>query len=395
MASPAPETTTTNGDLNDSYQQVLTAIDDLAATWAVERDDRFKRRHLERADFDAVAATGYLQLIVPEEHGGSWRSLNETGPVIVEAIRRLATADQSVALVSSMHPTVLGFWTCAPRAPRPHEAEWNAQRRTVFETAMNGHFWGTITSEPGSGGDVLATRATAEPIEGADTFALFGDKHFGSGSQIVSYMVTTAKPEGTEMPLAFYLDLREQPWDGSAGVHITRPWDGMGMKATQSHAVRLDGVAGVPWAWQQALALGVPSTGALGLTMFCSVISAVCDAAMAEAERRLAGRQLRAYEEVALTQAQIDHWMLTQALDGLVASLASEPAAVTLLAATKAKLGMAAMAESLMSQVCRAVGGGAFSASSPFATWYEDVRALGYLRPPWALAFDQLSAARI
>ena len=175
----------------------------------------------------------------------------------------------------------------------------------------------------------------------------------------------------------------------SAGIGM-----GMGMKATQSHAVMLDGVSGVPWAWQQALLLGAPMSGALGLTMFCSVVAAVCDAAMAEAERRLGGRQLRPYEEVALTQAQIDHWMLDQAMNGLLATLESEQAPTVLMAATKAKLGMAALAEELLSQICRAVGGGAFSASSPFATWYEDVRALGYLRPPWGLAFDQLAAAR-
>jgi hypothetical protein len=27
-------------------------------------------------------------------------------------------------------------------------------------------------------------------------------------------------------------------------------------------------------------------------------------------------------------------------------------------------------------------------------TWYEDVHAPGQLRPPWALAFDELIAAR-
>jgi len=35
---------------------------------------------------------------------------------------------------------------------------------------------------------------------------------------------------------------------------------------------------------------------------------------------------------------------------------------------------------------------GAFSRRSPFAHWYEDVRALGFLRPPWGLASDNLFA---
>lgn len=382
------------GGNTEKTEKTLAAIDELASEWVEQRSDRFQRRHLERADFEAVAATGYLELIVPEAHGGQWRSLHETGPQIVEAVRRLARGDQSVALVASMHPTVLGFWTSVETATHPHQDGWEAQRSEVFKTALDGHFWGTITSEPGSGGDIMATKATASPIGDGNTFGIHGDKHFGSGSQIVSYMVTTAKALDVDMPMAFYLDLREQPWDGSAGLAITKPWDGMGMKATQSHAVRFDGAAAVPWAWQQALALGAPAIGALGLTTFCAVITAVCDSAMAEAERRLAGKQLRPYEKVALTQAQIDHWMLTQALSGLVATLGTQPAAVTLIEATKAKLGMAALAESLMSQICRAVGGGAFAASSPFATWYEDVRALGYLRPPWGLAFDQLGEAR-
>jgi len=55
---------------------------------------------------------------------------------------------------------------------------------------------------------------------------------------------------------------------------------------------------------------------------------------------------------------------------------------------------MAAKAEAILTLVCRAVGGSAFSASSPFASWHQDVRALGFLRPPWGLAFDQLIAAR-
>jgi len=33
-----------------------------------------------------------------------------------------------------------------------------------------------------------------------------------------------------------------------------------------------------------------------------------------------------------------------------------------------------------------------FSRSSPLGRWAQDVRALGFLRPPWGLAYDQLFA---
>ena len=100
-----------------SISSVLAAIDELAEAWGAERDERFQRRHLDRADFDALAATGYLELIVPESHGGHWRSLAESGPDIVDAVQRLARADQSVALAASMHPAVQVIWAASPTAP--------------------------------------------------------------------------------------------------------------------------------------------------------------------------------------------------------------------------------------------------------------------------------------
>jgi hypothetical protein len=54
---------------------------------------------------------------------------------------------------------------------------------------------------------------------------------------------------------------------------------------------------------------------------------------------------------------------------------------------------IAELAESVLSRLSRVIGGGAYSRGSPFAFWYEDVRALGFLRPPWGLAYDQLHAA--
>ena len=46
----------------------------------------------------------------------------------------------------------------------------------------------------------------------------------------------------------------------------------------------------------------------------------------------------------------------------------------------------------MLGRLARVIGGGAFSQRSPFAHWYEDVRALGFLRPPWGLAYDNLFA---
>lgn len=375
--------------------EVIDAVEALADKWRGERDDRLQRRDLDPADFAALADTGFGRLIVPVEQGGFWTTLGESGPVIVEAIRTLARGDQSVALVASMHPAIVVFWTAAAEAPEPYRADWAEQRVEVFDSVLEGHFWGTMTSEPGSGGDIMSTKATAEPVDGEPgRYRVRGQKHFGSGSGVLSYMITTARPDGLDHPLGFYLDLRHQTWDGTSGLKITHPWDGMGMKATQSHAVMLEGVEATAFAWPGSIAETAPYAAALGLPMFCAVMVSVVDEAMAEAERRLVARKLRAHDEVEWARAQVEHWMLTQAIDGLVRTLATQRVEAVAADGIKAKLAIADLAEVLVGRICRVIGGGAFSARSPFASWYEDVRALGYLRPPWALAYDQLIEAR-
>ena len=55
-----------------------------------------------------------------------------------------------------------------------------------------------------------------------------------------------------------------------------------------------------------------------------------------------------------------------------------------------AKNAIAELAESMTQRLCRVIGGGSFHRASPFGAAFEDVRALGFLRPPWGLAYDQL-----
>ena len=59
-------------------------------------------------------------------------------------------------------------------------------------------------------------------------------------------------------------------------------------------------------------------------------------------------------------------------------------------AALCAKEAVAELAEATLARLAKVIGGGSFSRRSPFAHWYEDVRALGFLRPPWGLAYDNL-----
>ncbi len=272
----------------ESVEKVAAAARELASQWRADRSQRQLRRHLDQADFDALREAGILQLVAPTDMGGLWQSMEVSARSVCDVYRVLAAGDPSVALVSSMHG-VIGFWLVNPD---PSQPEWEEQRRAVFESALAGEQWGTITSEPGSGGDMARTRSIAtsldvDPFLPGRSFAVTGDKHFGSGLGIVDRMITTAIPEGESDPTIFVLDVRDVPWDGSAGLRLVSEWDGLGMPATQSHAMRLDGARAVRLAWDGPLAPLVRTAGPFFSALFTAVIIGVLDEAIAVAREQV------------------------------------------------------------------------------------------------------------
>ena len=380
----------------DVSAEVGRRVASVAARWRDERPERQARRRLERADFDELRETGLLRLVVPTDEGGSWVDVPTSTRAIAEIYRGLARADASVALVSVMHPAVLAFWLASPD---PTHAGWEAQRQAVCASAAAGAQWGTITSEPGSGGDVMRTRATAVPTDKpvplpGDTYTLAGDKHFGSGSGITDFMVTTAVPVGAAAPSLFAIDVRDRPWDGSAGATLLAEWDGMGMAATQSHAMRFDGIPAVRLTWDGPLEQLTRAAGPFIAAVFTAVVLGVLDEAVETARAQLAPKvdSLRPFEQVEWSRAEQEHWVAQQAFEGALQSIESGDPVRAMHGALRAKEAVAELAESSLSRLARVIGGGTFSRRSPFAHWFEDVRALGFLRPPWGLAFDGLLA---
>ena len=79
-----------------------------------------------------------------------------------------------------------------------------------------------------------------------------------------------------------------------------------------------------------------------------------------------------------------------QAYEGMLRAM--ENGQDSRLHAVQAKTAIAELAEAMLRRICRVIGGGTFSQSSPFGNWFEDVRALGFLWPPLRLAYDQICA---
>src|SRR5262249_39221795 len=205
-----------------------------------------------------------------------------------------------------------------------------------------------------------------------------------------SYMMTSAMPVGEESPGLFHLDMRGVPWDGSAGVTMTAPWDGHGMAATQSHAMAFKDFPATRTAWPTSIVTVLDAGGGFVASWCTAVIVGIVDAAVEAARKEVTRRRdtLRPYERVEWTKAETEGWLVQQAYEGMMRGM--EDGQEGRRRAMQGKLAIAELAESATGRICRLVGGGTFSRSSPFGFWHEDVRALGFLRPPWGLAYDTL-----
>jgi alkylation response protein AidB-like acyl-CoA dehydrogenase len=384
-------TTTSTGTRSVAgAEAVRQAVAELAQGFAAERGERQQRRQLDPADLEALAGAGVLRAGLPTERGGLWQDVASSTRGICEIYRTLARGDSSLALTTSMHPAVLAFWLATPDVPEPHTDGWRRQQATVFGQVEQGAWWGTITSEPGSGGDVTRSRTVATRAGDGDGWRLTGQKHFGSGTGVTSYMLTTAVPEGEDEPDWFYVPMAGFEANGSQGITLIAPWDGHGMAATQSHALSFDGAPAVRFAWPGHLSDLIGGAAAFIGTLFTAVVLGIVEEAVETARRQLAPRAdgLRAYEQVEWAQAELEAWTMAQVYEGALRAIESgRPARGATL---RAKTAGAQLAESCLGRLCRVLGGGTFSRRSPFGHWYEDVRALGFLRPPWGLAFDGL-----
>ena len=206
---------------------------ELVGRWRAERSERRARRHLDPADVAALSDAGLFEAPVPVALGGRWEGPTSARP-LCETFRMLAGGDPSVALVTVMHPTVLAWWLHTETEDQP---AWEEQRAAVLSSAILGRQWGTIASEPGSGGDMLRTRTIAEPIAAEQgelpgrCYRLTGDKHFGSGFGVSPTTDDHDRGCRRERPARLLRTRRARPTVGRhrAASRVIAEWDGMGM----------------------------------------------------------------------------------------------------------------------------------------------------------------------
>jgi alkylation response protein AidB-like acyl-CoA dehydrogenase len=177
-------------------------------------------------DLDELRAHGYLAAAVPSELGGWGLGLDE----LAASQRRLARYAPATALALSMHSYWVGIATELERLG-------DTSLRWILEAAAAGEVFAAGHAETGNDIPVLLSTCAAERVEGG--YRLTGRKQFGSNgpswSWLGAHALDAAAPGGPQVVHAFVAR-------GSAGATVVETWDTLGMRATQSHDTRLDGV---------------------------------------------------------------------------------------------------------------------------------------------------------
>ncbi len=189
------------------------------------------------ANLAALFEAGIIAAPFPPSMGGAGMNCVDT----VEAIRAVATASPSTALIASM-PLGLATALAAPPGlvPETHRTAWLEQVERIAADYRAARLYAACNSEKGAGGalDSIKTRAAIS----ATGARLSGDKILATGGRFASTFFSTALVEEGALPgsgkVEFFLAQTDAP-----GVTILNDWDGFGMRSTESQSVRYDNAA--------------------------------------------------------------------------------------------------------------------------------------------------------
>lgn len=231
--------------------------------------ERFRERAPEydarntfcQEDFEELASRGYLRLFCAGDDGGAALGMADA----VACQRRLAAAAPATALAVNMHLV----WTAVARLL---EQRGDTSLSFILKEAAAGEIFAFGLSEPGNDA-VLFDSLTVAERQAGDAFRFTGTKIFTSLSPVWTRLGVFGKcVEGEHEQLVHGFITR-----GSTGVEILEDWDTAGMRATQSHTTRLNGVVIPPQRIFRHLPVG-PNRDPLVFAIFAAfetLISAV------------------------------------------------------------------------------------------------------------------------
>lgn len=309
---------------------------------------------------------GFLGMTVPEDRGG----IGSDYVSYALALMEMAAGDGAVSTMMSVHNAP--FCAILTRFASP------AQQDRWLRSAAAGEFIGAFAlTEPHTGSDAAALRATARRIDGG--YLLNGTKQFITSARIAGGVIAFAVTDpqaGKRGISAFYLT-PDMP-----GLSVSEPEKKLGQKASdtcalsfdnleidESHRIGADGEG-------LGIALSSLETGRIGIAaQSVGMAQAALEVAVSYAQDRIAfGKPIAQHQAVAFRLADMDAQIEAARQLVLNAARLKDAGRSCLREASIAKLIASQMAERVVSDAIQTLGGYGYLADFPLERIYRDVR---------------------
>jgi alkylation response protein AidB-like acyl-CoA dehydrogenase len=368
-------------------QSIVEAVAQRADNWArwEEAQNQNDDVRVSAQTLAELRASGILSAPVPRELGGWDSSLAETA----QAVRQLARQAPATALALAM-PLGNAATTGIPDSAVPEtlRAELAAGRRWIADETRAGRILAVANSEPGAGGDLAQTRTLA--VRGTDgDYRLHGKKSFATLGPDADYFLCAARragegPDGKDIVDGFFV-ARHAP-----GLVLDDAWDPLGMRATASVGLTLDGAPAAALLGYRGCLEGVNARH-WSTVLFAAVFVGVGEGALAAATDALRGSGNSSYARAALARCRLN----LDAAAGLLEAVAAADYLPLPSAArdqtVRAKTFAALTAVDTASQAAMLCGGRAYRANHSLSRFLHDALAGPLLRPPLAKAMDAIA----
>lgn len=357
---------------NDKEQARVEIAEELAARFSERAGQHDREGSFPFENFADMKEAGYLKLTVPTEFGGDGISLYE----LVMLQERLAYGDGATALAVGWHLGQVFHFGVSGKWQRSLFAE------LCESVVRDGTMINTFASEAATGSPSRGGRPETTATRADGGWQLKGRKTFSTLSPILDRFVVTAYVPDEGGVGEFLVRRSEQ-------VRLLETWDTIGMRATGSHDVVLEG-AFVPES-DRIIGNAIDDGGGWLLHI------PACYMGIALAARDYAINYASTYQPNYLDKSISSLPAVQQAIGEMEAELRTARTMLYVAAdrwdretehrpALKPELGLAKYtvtnnAIRIVDKAMRIVGGASLSRSCPLERYYRDVRA-GLHNPP-------------
>ena len=333
-------------------------------------------------NYDVLRTLGYLRGPVPADLGGLDADLKE----VVAAQRALSAACASTALSINMHLFQVGAAAEGWRANGANEAP-------LRKVADDGIVLGSTGAEAIVAG---AWDTTTRAERDGDGYRISGRKYFCSQAEVMDVVRVNAKDADTGDILVLAIPATAE------GLRVDPTWDTMGMRATASHDLVLEGV----WVPESAVGARLPADGpawdpafARAIRWFLSGVGGVyvgiADRAREVALAAVGGGGNTTYRAAALTQEIVGrmesaHFRASAVLEAGVESVTESPDLVSgMIRAVVTKQEATTAAAEVVDHAVTLVGGRSYFRRSVMERLVRDMHAARF-HPPSAPVSHQM-----